>query len=196
MKNKTFNLRNEYKTSWRYILESKKFIYAIIFIFFFFTLIGFLFPAPSFLSNYILDYLKNLLEQTNGFNQIHWIGFIFFNNLQSSFFGMIFGIIFGVLPFVEALVNGYLLGFVSSISVKEQGFFVLWKILPHGVFELPAIFISLGLGLRLGTFIFQEKKKKHFKELLFNSFRVFFYIVIPLLFIAAIIEGTLIFFAG
>ena len=35
----------------------------------------------------------------------------------------------------------------------------LFRLLPHGIFELPAIFISLGLGLRFGMFIFQKEKE-------------------------------------
>jgi len=196
MKNKKFSLREEYKSSWSYVSESKKFIYFVIFLFLFFAIIGFFLPAPDFLSKYILNYLKDLIEQTKNFSHFDWIGFIFFNNLQSSFFSMVFGVIFGIFPFFGAIFNGYLLGFVGSISVTEGGFFVLWRILPHGIFELPAIFISLGLGLRLGTFVFQKKKEKSFKKLFLNSFKVFFYIILPLLITAAIIEGTLIFFAG
>ena len=70
---------------------------------------------------------------------------------------------------------------------------VLWRIFPHGIFELPAVFISLGLGLKLGTFIFQRNKLKAFAEFFWNSLRVFLFIVLPLLIIAAIIEGSLIF---
>lgn len=196
MKNKKFDLREEYKQSWGYIKESKRFIYFAIFIFLIFLLIGFFVPAPKFLSRYIIEYLKILLEQTKGFSNFDWIRFIFLNNLQSSFFGMVFGMVFGIYSLFGAIANGYLLGFVGSISVAENGFSVLWKILPHGIFELPAIFLSLGLGLKLGSFIYQRKKKESFKNFFFNSLRVFFYIIIPLLIVAAIIEGTLVSLIG
>jgi len=54
----------------------------------------------------------------------------------------------------------------------------------------------LGMGLKFGTFFFQKNKMDSFKEYLLNSLRVFVFIVIPLLLIAAFIEGTLIFFVG
>jgi len=92
-------------------------------------------------------------------------------------------------------LNGYLLGFVAMLSAKSQGIFILWRILPHGIFELPAIFISLGIGLRLGTYAFQ-KKKVSFKNWIFSSLRVFILIVLPLLIVAAIIEGALIALSG
>ena len=148
---------------------------------------------------------------------------------------MIFGIVLGIFSIITAIANGYLLGFVSLLVVKQAGISVLWKLFPHGIFELPALFISLGLGLRLGfwlfyepikfywknnklilssfilfyfpslisTLLFDSKFKKimgtkfeDFKNYLLNSLRVFIFVVIPLLILAAIIEGTLIFFVG
>jgi len=109
---------------------------------------------------------------------------------------MFFGIMLSIFPVLSALVNGYVLGFVASKVSAGSGFFVLWRLLPHGIFELPALFISLGLGLKLGTFVFQKKKLKTLREYLFETIRVFFFIIIPLLIIAAIIEGSLISLLG
>ena len=124
------------------------------------------------------------------------INFILLNNLQSSFFGMIFGVLLGILPVIVIIANGYLLGFVASISIEAEGVLILWRLLPHGVFELPAVFISLGLGLKLGTFIFQKEKIQSLKKYFWNSLRIFLFIVLPLLIIAAIIEGSLMFMSG
>ncbi len=196
MKSKKFNLKEEYKESWSYIIESKKFIYFIVSLFFIFTLIGFFIPAPESVSEQIFKFIKELLEKTEGMSQGELVRFIFFNNLQSSFFGMIFGILLGIFPFFAAVANGYLLGFVASITVENGGFITLWRVLPHGIFELPAIFISLGLGLKMGLIIFQKGSFLHKFESLrryfWNSLKVFLFIVLPLLITAAIIEGTLI----
>jgi len=195
-KDKNFDLKEEYKNSWNYLKESKNFIYIIIAVFFVFVLIGFFIPAPDSLAEQILKFIEELLEKTQEMSQGELIKFIFFNNLQSSFYGMIFGVLLGIFPVIAAIANGYLLGFVSSISVENNGFLVLWRLLPHGIFELPAIFISLGLGLKFGTFIFQKRKLESFKEYFFNSLKVFFLIIIPLLIIAGIIEGSLMFIIG
>ncbi len=192
-KKNNFNLKEEYKKSWNYILESKNFIYFIIGIFFVFVLIGFLIPAPDALAEQILKLIQELIGEIKGMSQGELINFIFFNNLQSSFFGMVLGVVFGIFPVIAIIANGYLLGFVASMSVESEGILVLWRLLPHGIFELPAVFISLGLGLKLGTFIFQKKKIKLLKEYFWNSLRVFLFIVTPLLIIAGIIEGSLIF---
>lgn len=177
-----------------YIMKSRNFIYSVILIFFVFALIAFFVPAPQNLTDTIMNFLKELLNQTQNLSYPELISFIFVNNLKSSFFGMTLGFFLGIFPVAVAISNGYLLGFVSALSANNNGIFSLWRILPHGIFELPAVFISLGLGIKLGTFIFKKNKLETFREFFSESLRTFFFVVVPLLFVAAIIEGTLIFF--
>ena len=193
MKKNKFSLKREYKDSWSYLKESKNFIFFITGIFFVFALIGFFVPASENLTKIILDFIEKLLEQTKGMSPGELIKFIFLNNLQASFFGLIFGTVLGIFPVLATIANGYVLGFVGAMSVEVGGISILWRILPHGIFELPAIFISLGIGLKLGSFVFQKEKIKSFRKYFWNSLRVFLFIIIPLLIIAAIIEGRLIF---
>ena len=187
-------LGNPLKKSIKYIKESKLFIYIVLGIFFLFSLIGFIIPPPEPILELIKDLLKNLIEQTEGLSAWQLIKYIFFNNLKSSFFAMIFGFIFAIPPLITAILNGYLLGFISTIAINKESILILWRILPHGIFELPAIFISMGLGIKLFTFLFQKDIGKSFFDFLTNSLRVFLFIIIPLLVIAAIIEGILISF--
>ena len=191
MRRKKFDLKREYKDSWDYIKESRNFIYSIIGVFFAFALIGFFVPASEDLTKIILEFIEKLLEQTKDMSQFELIRFIFVNNLQSSFFGLIFGVALGIFPVLATVANGYILGFVGKMSVESGGIFVLWRVLPHGIFELPAIFISLGLGLKLGSFIFRKEKGKFFRRCFWDSLRVFLFVVVPLLIIAGIIEGSL-----
>lgn len=190
---KKFNLIDEYKKCWKFLAESKKFFYFIIGIFLIFTLIGFLFPAPQYLYDSILEILKEIIAETEGLSQLELILYIISNNVQSSFIGLLFGFIYGIFPIAIAIINGYILGFVANISVEKVGYFSLLDILPHGIFELPAIFLSLGLGMKFGTFMFQKNKSKSFKNYLINSLRIFLLIILPLLIIAGIIEGSLMF---
>jgi uncharacterized membrane protein SpoIIM required for sporulation len=229
-KTKIFFIEN-YRKSWEYIKESRNFIYTVLIIFLLFAFIGAFVPAPEFLEQQILEFIEELLRKTAEMSQGELMSFIFLNNLQSSFFGMIFGIALGIFSAITSVSNGYLLGFVSSKAVYEEGIFVLWRLLPHGIFELPALFISTGLGLKLGfpfiyryfkyywkrknifallagilflpfsiilTLILNKNLRKYqFKDFLFkvnNSLRVFLFIILPFLLIAAIIEGCLIFF--
>lgn len=184
--------KENYVQSWKYIKESRYFIYSIAILFLFFVLLGFFFPVPENISAYILEFIGELLRKIEGMSRGELIRFIFFNNIQGSFFGMIFGVLLGIFPLVSVIANGYLLGFVAAKSVQVQGVLILGKLLPHGIFEIPALFLSLGLGLKLGAFIFQKNKLKSFQRYLLESLRVFLFVIIPLLIIAAIIEGIFI----
>ncbi|MCD4815833.1 MAG: stage II sporulation protein M, partial [Methanosarcinales archaeon] len=79
-------------------------------------------------------------------------------------------------------------------SVQEYGILVvLFALLPHGIIELPMIFISASMGLRLGVLAFQKifrikEEEIRFKYELFSAIRFFVTVIVPLLFIAAIIE--------
>jgi stage II sporulation protein M len=183
-----------YKNSFKYIAKSWKEILFIIGIFIVFLLIGIFVQAPENISIQIMAYLNQLLAQTEGYGFGEMFLFIFFNNLKSSFFGLYGGIAFGVFSLFTSLINGYLLGFVSHFVSSQEGAGVLLRLIPHGIFELPAVFISLGMGARLGSFIFKKEKVKFLKENMKNSLIVFVFIVLPLLIIAAIIESTLIIF--
>ena len=189
---KDFSFKQEYKESWDYLKKAKNYIYFIFIIFLFFALIGFFIPLPESLSIQLLEFIQELLEKTRGMGGRELTTFIFTNNLKTSFLGMVFGVFLGIFPVIISLVNGYVVGFVASIAVQNEGLSVLWSLVPHGIFELPAVFISLGLGLKLSMFIFEKNKIKAFKEYFLNSLRIFLLIVIPLLIVAAIIEGSLI----
>lgn len=187
------DLFKNYKECFKYLYEIKKFIYFIVLIFVVFGLIGFFIPAPLQVEETIIKFINELLEKTQNMSHSELVSFIFFNNLQSSFLGLIFGIGLGIFSLIVAMLNGYLLGFVALRVFEKNGFLSLFNILPHGIFELPAIFISLALGLKLGMFVFQKNKIKYLKNNLKKSLKTFIMIVIPFLIIAAIIEGTLIF---
>ncbi len=193
---KKFNLEKfvekKFKDSLEYIWDSRSFIYSIVGVFFFFSLIGFFVPLSEAFSAQILEHLRELVGRTRGLGTIEMILFLFNNNSLSSLMGLFLGFFFGLFPIFNAILNGFVLGFVAELSVSEYGILSLWRILPHGIIELPAIFISLGLGLKFSTFIFKKEKFKAFEKFFINSFFSYLFVVLPLLVIAAIIEGVLI----
>ncbi|MCK5615922.1 stage II sporulation protein M [Candidatus Pacearchaeota archaeon] len=192
MKKKNNPVKELYKNSFDHIKECKRFILAVTMIFFAGAIIGLIFPVPEEILKQILEMIKNILSEIEGKTTIEIIGFLLLNNTKASLIGLIGGIFIGIIPIIMALANGYLLGFVAALSIQTNGIFSMWRILPHGIFELPALFISLGLGLHLGSFIFQKNPAKHLKENLKKSITTFILIILPLLVIAAIIEGILI----
>lgn len=186
-----FCLKN-YRKAWNFFKESTDFIFIALGIFCTFIIIGFAFPV--FFQGEIFGMLKNLFLEFEGLGLFETMLKIFINNAMASFFAIVFGIVFGVYPLMSAIVNGYLIGFVSRFAVQEDGILTLWRLVPHGFFELPAIIFSIGIGLRLGFGIFN--KKENLRENIFNGLRFFVFVVLPLLVVAAVIEGLLIFYAG
>lgn len=100
--------------------------------------------------------------------------------MESSFLGVILGLVLGIFPIIFAIVNGYVLGFVASITVESEGLFVLWRLLPHGIFELPAIFISLGLGLKFGINFLINIQKNYLKDIPFLALFILSLVLLPL----------------
>jgi stage II sporulation protein M len=188
-KPKSEKINRKYSELWQFIKQSKKFFYTILGIFLITLVVGFAFP--HFFAEILQEMIRELIEKTKDLGFTEMFAFIIYNNIKTSFLGLIFGLIFGLFPLFLAALNGYLLGFVSRIVYTENGISDLWKILPHGVFELPAFFLSLTLGLQLGYVLFL--KTRDFKRVLKSSLETFIYIIIPLLLIAGIIETGLIF---
>ena len=187
--------REAVKKSVKHLRETKNYFLIIAGIFLITAIIGFAYP--NFFNEQILKILQELVDKTQDLKALELIGFIFTNNLKSSFFAMIFGTLLGIIPLMVTIINGYVLGFVANKTVGMVGYSVLWRLLPHGIFELPAVFISIGIGLRLGMYTFSKKQqKKSLMNTIKDSLRTFTIIIMPLLIIAAIIEGTLIHILG
>jgi stage II sporulation protein M len=185
---------SNFKFGLHYIKTLKNYILGVFILFLLISFFGFFFPY--FFNEQIIKLLTELLEKTKDLGSLELISFIITNNIKSAFFGMIFGIFFGIISLGIIIVNGYILGFVVKEAITIEGFPILFRLIPHGIFEIPAVIISIALGLKLGMFLFVYKEKNKGKEFLRwvkSSVKVFVFVVVPLLVIAGIIEGLLIF---
>jgi stage II sporulation protein M len=175
----------------QYLKESQKYIIMSTIFFFIFSIIGFTFPI---FKEEIFNLIAEILAMFEGLNIFQTIALIFFNNARASLISILLGTLFGILPLIIVLTNGYIIGFVVRLVTEESSFIETWRLLPHGIFEIPAILISIGLGLRIGINLFTKTGKKDFFNNLNKSLKVFIIFIVPLLIIAAIIEGILIFY--
>jgi len=182
---KNFFTKN-YKKCWKFTQESRWFIVFSLGLFSLTFLIGFAFPV--FFRAEIFAFIEELILKLEGKGVWELVIFIFLNNLQASFMAMMLGIFLGIFPIIVCVVNGYLLGFVAREAVVVEGILTMWRILPHGIFELPAVIFSIGIGIKIGLSGFKRKLKYNLKE----GLRFFIFVVFPLLIIAAIIEGILV----
>ncbi|WP_048601024.1 stage II sporulation protein M [Rubeoparvulum massiliense] len=128
---------------------------------------------------------------------------IFMNNLLASAFIIGSGILFGIIPLVSMVSNGLILGIVlktGALAGYHPVDVFITSILPHGIFELTAVFLAAALGMHLGWLIIQtiailwrkqgQRVKLAYLQYFADLPRVFI-VIIALLFVAAMIESSL-----
>lgn len=123
---------------------------------------------------------------------------IWVNNISASLYAVLFGVILPIVPLVSLMMNGVLIGLFQNMTQVENAlspFQFYLSLAPHGIFELPAFFIAVFLGIRFGLvpyrLIFHYlRTKEHlplFKEVTREAGYYGILIVIMLL-LAAVIE--------
>jgi stage II sporulation protein M len=118
---------------------------------------------------------------------------IFLNNTIKALLVVVGGAALGILPVIFIFANGAAVGFVLYGSIQSRGLLTaLLAILPHGIFELPAVLLATGMGLLLGRSsikkLFGSGEAAIANELAL-ALKFFVRIVVPLLVIAALVEA-------
>ncbi len=116
---------------------------------------------------------------------------IFANNTQTSVILLIGGASFGLITTLILSFNGFVIGIVIEYVRQEQGLYVILAgILPHGIFEIPALLLAGMFGLLIGEELWRELHGTGDTILVAQQMgKQFLAYVLPLLGIAAIIEG-------
>nr|QNO50481.1 hypothetical protein EGLMOMJH_00020 [Methanosarcinales archaeon ANME-2c ERB4] len=117
---------------------------------------------------------------------------IFLNNAIKSFLVILLGVLV-IVPIMFIVLNGYILGIVMCESARIEGYlYVAAAILPHGIIELPMVIVSAALGTRIGMMLLLRISGKISTEEILSALKwsISFYFrwILPLLFIAAVIE--------
>jgi stage II sporulation protein M len=196
----------------------KKFFKIFVFVLIIFVLLVFfshvfLVKNPDQVQKIITELQKKLLERI----PLHTTGIrlflaIFLNNLRISFFSILFGLIpFLFLPILGIFRNAIFMGAVTAVShLKGMKVYevLLLYIMPHGIFELPAIIYSVSLGIFLSFHISKrillghsriqslDARDKNDEESMFallkRAFMTWIGVIVPLLFLGAIVEAFII----
>ena len=146
--------------------------------------------AIQYFANMIKD--AGLVDDKGAFSALG----IFGNNIRAFVVTACYGFIpFVFLPVVSLALNGAILGLFAAFYVNNgQSLLVyLAGILPHGVFELPALVLAMSCGLylcRVITDYVRFNRKGTVKAALANIARVLVLNVLPLTAIAAVIEAN------
>jgi len=139
--------------------------------------------------------IAGFVKLFRGLSKLQLAAAIFLNNALKTLATILFGCLFGVIPGIFLFANGIALGLVFSLSVPTRGLWLsLASIVPHGVFELPAVFFGTSIGLMLGAHavksIFTGTETTLGAELI-RGLRIFCTVILPLLLIAAFVEAFL-----
>lgn len=118
---------------------------------------------------------------------------IFFRNTTATVITLVSGLLF-IPPLIILFGNGLLAGIVLEYALARGGSpaILLWGIVPHGVIELPAFFLSAALGMSLSLSVIKpgsegrfSSLKRQFKE----AAAIYLTVVLPLLAVAALVEA-------
>jgi stage II sporulation protein M len=116
---------------------------------------------------------------------------LFLNNLQACIVMFLGGASLGIVTAFVILSNGVVIGSIVEVVRQEQGtVYIAAGLLPHGIFEIPAFIISGTLGFLLARSLWREWHNEGDAAAESVRFgRIFCYVVLPLVFLAAITEA-------
>jgi len=124
--------------------------------------------------------------------------FIFWNNTFVAFLLLILGLtVIG--PALLLLMNGFFIGVLLDVLSRAVGVdaglvsTMVAGLVPHGVLEIPAIIFAALLSSLVGVKLYLKKKVSPAltrMQFLGKALLVYLFLIVPLLFFAAIVEST------
>lgn len=150
-------------------------------------------PLENKDNNQILDDMRDIWETAQKDPQ--WVMLAVTQNMRVLFVATLLGafsfgvasILLVILPFG---ILGYLMGNVTAAGISPLPFIV--AIIPHGIFEIPAIIIAGAAALRLGSVATKPPQNMTVGEAWLRAFadvvKIGFAVVLPLLIIAGVFE--------
>ena len=130
------------------------------------------------------------------FFSIQGAGMILFHNLRAITLASLLGIFsFGVLGIIALIFPFSIIGYFTAVA-GQTGLppwkFLLGFVVPHGIFEIPAIILAGALIIRLGLILVTPNEEYTIGEAWIRTLadwtRIMILVIIPLLLAAAFIE--------
>lgn len=117
---------------------------------------------------------------------------IFIKNASAMVIGFVLSPILCLVPILTLTINGWLIAFISTVVIQEKSLgFLLAGLLPHGIFELPALILGQAAALSFGAVVilalFKKEKRNQLLPALKQNLK-YLVVALVLLLPAAIIE--------
>lgn len=173
-------LATHYRHIWSDLQEARAYIVSAIIIFAAGSVLALLIPhVGEKVISLVLEYFKPFKDK----QYLELVVAIFLQNASSAFLAIAFGFVLGIIPVLGAFFNGIVLGALLHLDP-----FHIFMIIPHGLFELPAVFTAWGLGMWCAGGLSHAQRLKTIIVRIKKSVNIYLSVIIPLLIVAAIIE--------
>ncbi len=144
------------------------------------------------LADRFADTIANFVQMFSAMPPWRLAGAIFMNNAAKTLLAILLGSVLGFVPSIFLLANGIALGVALSLSIQTRGVWLsILAILPHGVLELPAVFLGTSIGLLLGMQTIKRLRGRSERPVLSElrpAVRFYCTVIVPLLLLAALVE--------
>ncbi|WP_254762524.1 stage II sporulation protein M [Natrinema marinum] len=91
-----------------------------------------------------------LFPDISGQSRAELAQFLLLNNSRAFILSILGALTLGLLTAWAMLFNGVIVGNIGAYIASEVGIgYIVVGLLPHGIFELPALFVAAGVGFRL-----------------------------------------------
>ncbi|MCT4593273.1 MAG: stage II sporulation protein M [Anaeromicrobium sp.] len=148
--------------------------------------------AYYFLPKDLVETIDYSMESKRQWDYALMSSYIMVNNISISLKAFVFGITFGIGTIYVLFSNGALLGGLTALIYLNGNPTVYWSlILPHGILELSAIFISGGAGFILAYHMLIPKDLSRAHSIILGAKKAssLLFGIVVMLIIAGIIEG-------
>lgn len=149
------------------------------------------------IANHLFMEIKKLLLSKDVLNDAGTISVssLIANNLLVSFISILTGVIpFFFLPVFSLLLNAGMIGVVFGAMpiTSSSVLFLMMGLVPHGIFEITALLLSLTLGVYLCKEmclrVIGKKREISNTQMIFHIVRIYLLVIVPLMIIAGFIE--------
>ncbi|MGE5583461.1 MAG: stage II sporulation protein M [Bacillota bacterium] len=136
-----------------------------------------------------------------------WIIEIWLNNVMASFTAVFLGLLCPVFSLLILMENGMIMGLfqrkMELLGLRANHYYL--GLIPHGIFEIPAFFIAVMMGMQLGIAIYRligrhlkgkgsdpffQELFRGIKDYLWQKGRYYAGLIAILLSVAAVLEVT------
>ena len=152
--------------------------------------------APEPVSRQVTDSLRSVGDQYRDLSGGTLFFYILLHNVMASLLLLASGLLYGVIPVLAVGANGFVLGVLFREVAATLGTArAAMNVVPHGIFEIPALLFTASYGLWLGILAIRRARGREETPLrvtLNRAFERYFAVAFPLLVMAAAIETYLI----